>query len=74
MLPGSGLGGAGEVQHAELAMHLGRLQLGLEPVQQLHHLRVQLKVSEVVVHPQQEDTCHLEMWRRAGGTSFKKDR
>jgi hypothetical protein len=65
LLPRSGLGGAGEVKHAELAVHLGRLQLGLEPVQQLHHLRVQLKVREVVVHPKQEDPCHLVMWRRA---------
>ncbi len=72
MLPGSGLGGTGEVKHAELAVHLGRLQLGLEPVQQLHHLRVQLKVREVVVHPQQEDPCHLVMWRRAGGTFIQK--
>ena len=40
-------------------MHLGRLQLELEPVQQLHHLGVQLKVREVVVHPQQQDSCHL---------------
>ena len=40
-------------------LHLGRLKLRLEPLKELHHGRVGLKVREVVVHPQQQDTSHF---------------
>ena len=40
-------------------MHLGRLQLCLEPLEELHHGGVGLKVGEVVVHPQQQHASHF---------------
>jgi hypothetical protein len=43
-----------------LALHLGWFQLRLELFQQLHHLRVQLKVSEMIVHPEQKDASYLQ--------------
>ena len=40
-------------------LHLCRLQLCLEPLEELHHGGVGLKVSEVVVHPQQQHSSHF---------------
>ena len=53
------LGGACKVEHPELSLHLLCFQAPLEFLQEVHHGRVSLKVSEVVVHPQKQDTGHL---------------
>lgn len=58
-IPRSGLSCTSKVKHAQLAVHLGRLKLRFEPVQQVHHLRVQFKVRKVIVHPEQENTRNL---------------
>lgn len=56
--PSPGLGGAGEVEEAQLPGHALPLQSFLKLLQEVHHLRVHLEVGEVVVHPQQNDPRH----------------
>ena len=53
--PRSRLGSAGEVEHPQLSLHLGPLQPVLEGVEELHHLRVQLEVCEMIVDPEEKD-------------------
>ena len=57
--PFSCLGGACKVEHPELSLHFLCLQAPFELLQEVHHGRVSLKVGEVVVHPQEQNTGHL---------------
>ena len=42
-----------------LYLHLFLLQEGLKLFQLLHHQRIRLEIGEVIVHPQQKNTGHL---------------
>lgn len=41
-------------------------QITLEVLQELRHVRVSLKVAEVIINPKQNDPCHLRDGTCAG--------